>query len=138
MSSDSIYDPSKERRPSHYHGDVVRALFIGAAILIFLTQFIGTALPFSTGGIMFLIVCLVISAGITNPAQQWIHWVNILISITGFILFGSIALNRLSTDIDLISRNTLVALLTLIFITTLYLGTRTLRGLMVPHIEDIG
>ncbi|MBU2103582.1 hypothetical protein KKD81_02005 [Patescibacteria group bacterium] len=135
MSGETIYDPSKEKAPSHYHGDVVRALFVAAAVLIFLTQFIGTSLPFSTGGIMFLIVCLVISAGITNPAQQWIHWVNVFISIIGFILFGGIALTRINSSIELLSQNTLVALLTLVFISTLYLGTRTLRGLMVSHVE---
>ena len=135
MSGETVYDPANERAPSHYHGDIVRGLFVAASILIFLTQFIGTALPFSTGAVMFFILCLVVSAGITNPVQQWIHWVNVLISVTGLLLFGGLALSRINNNIDLISQNSLVAILALLFMGTLYLGTRTLRGFMVPHVD---
>jgi len=136
MSEDEGFDPRREIRVVHYHGDTVRILFIGAALLVFLTQFIGTKLPFSTGGLMFIIVVLVVAAGITNPVQKWIHWVNIVISIIGLTIFGGLALSRASADASVFSESGLVALLAILFVAALYLGTRTVRGLMVPHIPQ--
>lgn len=136
MSEDEGFDPRQEVRVVHYHGDTVRLLFIGAALLVFLTQFIGTKLPFSTGGLMFIIVVLVVAAGITNPVQKWIHWVNILISIIGLTIFGGLALSRASAGAGVFSESGLVAILAVIFVAALYLGTRTVRGLMVPHVPQ--
>ena len=136
MSEDEAFDPRREVRHSHYHGDTVRILFVCAAVLVFLTQFVGTKLPFSTGALMFIIVVLVVAAGITNPVQHWIHWVNTIISIFGLLIFGGLALARIGTREDIFSQSGLVAILAIVFLATLYLGTRTLRGLMVPHVDQ--
>lgn len=135
MSGETIYDPANEKRPSHYHGDMVRALFITEAVLIFLTRFIGTQMPFSTGGLMMVIIILIIAAGITNPVQQWIHWLNVGIAALGLLLFGGIALARLQSAADLVTHNGLVAIIAMSFIASLYFTTATVRGMLVPHVD---
>ena len=121
--------------PRHYHGDTVRILFLLAAGFIFATRFVGTELPFSFGAIMLLILTLVIAAGITNPAQKWIHYVNMLVSIAGVLTFGGLAFSRIETAEQLFSGNGLVVLIAALFLAALYFATRTVRGLSVPHID---
>lgn len=118
----------------HYHGDMVRALFLTAAVLVFATRFVGTALPFSTGAQMLLILVLVITAGITNPAQKMIHYVNMLVSIAAALTFAGLAFSRIETTETLFSAEGLVVLIALIFLAALYFATRTVRGLSVPHV----
>lgn len=134
MSEDIEYIRTEESRPTHYHGDTVRVLFLSAAALIFATRFVGNELPFSFGAIMLLILSLVIAAGITNPAQRWIHTVNMLLAIAGTITFGSIAFSRIDTLQKLFTDDGLVALIAFLFLAALYFATRTVRGLSVPHI----
>lgn len=134
MTEDGDYVPASPARPRHYHGDLVRGLFIAGAVLIFLTQFVGTKLPFSTSGLMFIVLVHVIAAGITNPAQTWIHWVNAIIAAISMLYFGSLALARLDTLPQLFSSEGIVAALALVFLAALYLSIRTIRGFSVPHI----
>lgn len=134
MSGERPFDPTQEARHTHYHGDQVRGLFVAIAILAFLTQFIGTKLPLTTAALMVIIIVLVIAAGITNPAQHWIHWVNLAISIIGVLLFGSFALSRLHEGMGLVSQNGLIAIIAVLFVIALYFTTRTIRGLTVHHV----
>ncbi len=140
MSDSTVYDPSTEKPVTHYHGDHVRLLFMSAAVLLFLTNITGAELPFSTGGSIVIIVILVIAAGITNPAQMWIHWFNITLSALGVMLFGGISLASLHNGFAIFSNTGFVALLAINFLVALYFSTRTLRGLMVPvvHPDESG
>ena len=122
-------------RALHYHGDTVRVLFLLAAGFIFATRFVGAELPFSFGAIMLLILTLVITAGITNPAQRLIHYVNMLVSIAGVLTFGGLTFSRIETAEQLFSGDGLVALIAFLFLGALYFATRTVRGLSVPHID---
>jgi len=135
MSEDMEYIRTEESRPTHYHGDTVRILFLLASGFIFATRFVGAALPFSFGAIMLLILTLVIAAGITNPAQKWIHYVNMLVSIAGTITFGGLAFSRIETAEQLFSSDVLVVLIATLFLAALYFATRTVRGLSVPHVD---
>lgn len=135
MSEDTVFHSSDIERPTHYHGDFVRGLFVTCAVLVFLTQFIGSKLPFTSVTVMLIVLILVIAAGITNPAQHWIHWANLIIAIGGVLIFGGLAIARLSTVAQLFSGEGVVALLAILFLASLYFATRTLRGLMVPHID---
>lgn len=114
----------------HYHGDAVRILFVLAAALMFLAEMLNANLPFSTAATVFIIIVLVISAGITNPAQMWIHWVNMFFSLIGLMLFGGTALTRFRTDAPL-NESLIVGILAVVFLGALYLSTRTIRGLLV-------
>lgn len=134
MNEDGEFEPVPHA-PSHYHGDTVRGLFLTAAVLIFATRFIGAELPFTTSAQMLLILTLVITAGITNPAQKVIHYVNMLVSIAGVLTFGGLAFSRIETTEVLFSGSGLVVIIALVFLTALYFATRTVRGLSVPHVK---
>lgn len=122
-------------RPMHYHGDTVRVLFLLAAALIFATRFVGAELPFSFGAIMLLILTLVIAAGITNPVQKLIHYVNTFLSIAGVLTFGGLTFSRIETAEQLFSGDGLVAVIAFLFLASLYFATSTVRGLSVPHVD---
>ena len=108
----------------HYHGDGVRALFVVSAVLLIVAQSTGAELPLSTFGTVIVAVVLVIAAGITNPAQFWIHWANAFLAMFGVLLFGTTAVNHYR-DPSFVYVEAL-ALLSLI---ALYFTTRTVRGL---------
>ncbi|MCR4333647.1 MAG: hypothetical protein NUV60_01300, partial [Patescibacteria group bacterium] len=78
----------------HYHGNAVRAIFVAGAILLIVAKSTGAEIPLSTFGTVFGAVMLVVAAGITNPAQFWIHWVNAVIAVYGTLLFGSTAVEH--------------------------------------------
>lgn len=121
--------------PKHYHGDMVRVLFVAIAMLIFLTEFVGARLPFTSAGIISIVLILVISAGITNPVQKWIHIVNMVISIFGTMIFGSIALSKLNVPGATFSQTGAVVLIAVLFLAALYFATRTVRGRFVTHVD---
>lgn len=134
MNEEGDFDPVPQT-PTHYHGDTVRGLFLTVAVLVFTTRFIGTELPFTFGAQMLLILTLVITAGITSPAQKIIHYVNMLVSIAGTLTFGGLAFSRIETTEALFSGEGVVVLIALIFLSALYFSTRTVRGFSVPHID---
>ncbi len=134
MNEEGEFEPVPQG-PTHYHGDAVRALFLTAAALVFATRFIGTELPFTFGAQMLLILTLVITAGITNPAQKAIHYVNMLVSVAGTLTFGSLAFSRIETSEALFSGEGLIVLIAFLFLAALYFSTRTVRGLSVPHVR---
>lgn len=123
--------------PKHYYGDMLRILFIIAAVILFAMQFTGIRLPFSTFGSILMILILVIAAGLTNPVQAWIHWVNIFISGFCLLLFGGLALSRFQTQAALFPDGILIGVLALMFLVALYLGTRTLRGILMRGAPEI-
>ncbi|HRH24126.1 MAG TPA: hypothetical protein PK109_00855 [Candidatus Paceibacterota bacterium] len=113
--------------PSHYYGDIVRILFVVAAALLFLSQFIGE--PFMTSfSALTLAVILVVAAGLTNPVQAWIHWVNIFLSGLSLILFGAIAIARYRETGTMFGSTAIVMILVLVFLFALYNAIKTLRG----------
>lgn len=135
MNEDGDFIPVAPVRATHYHGDTVRALFLTNAILIFATKFVTATPTFSFGAMMLLILTLVIAAGITNPAQRWIHTVNMLVSIAGVVTFAWLSFSRIETAAHLFSGDGLLAVIAVLFLASLYLATRTVRGYSVPHIE---
>lgn len=115
---------------AHYHGDYVRLLFVIAAGLMLVMQFTGTAMPLAPGALILFVAVLAITAGITSPVQRVIHWLNLLISFTGLALFGAFSMERLHSLRSLFSHDGLAGMIALIFLATLYLGTRTVRAIM--------
>ena len=116
---------------THYYGDVVRVLLVISAIFIFLLEFTIHDLPLSTGAVITLIVIMLIAAGITNPAQIWIHWANLIIVVGNLITFGTLALERFQLETSAPTHALLYATITLLFMVNLYFATRTLRGLLI-------
>lgn len=136
MGADTVFSPrNMYKHPVHYHGDMVRVMFVIISVLLFLTEFVGARLPFTTAGLIGIILVLVIAAGITNPAQKWIHFVNMIVAIGGTMLFGSIAFTRFDIGGDVVAGAGLVTIVAVLFLITLYFATRTVRGQMVPHVD---
>ena len=123
--------PPPTVRQEHYHGDIVRVLFVVAAVLMFLAEFSGAELPFSSAFSIAIVVLLVVTAGITNPVQLLIQWINMGISAFGLLLFGGIALAHFRGGNEFFGNGIFVALLSITFLLALYFATRTLRALML-------
>lgn len=137
MSSDTPYIPGNEapKPRKHYHGDTVRLLFVINALFVFLTQYVGTKLPFSSFLLMLIIVTLVVAAGITNPAQRWIHWVNMIVATLGLLIFGGFALSKVVDGGGIFETKGLIAMIAILFLASLYYATSTVRGMHVRHVD---
>lgn len=130
--------PPRKIRP-HYHGDEVRGLFVVSALVIIFAQSTGAELPLSTTGAVFSAAVLVIAAGITNPKQTWIHWVNAFFAIVGTLLFGTAAVDHYRAGISVFEPSFIyVEALAFLSLVALYYTTRTIRGILLrPHLPHI-
>lgn len=120
----------RHRDVPHYHGDAVRALFVASAVLLIVAKSVGAELPLTTFGTVASAVVLVVAAGITNPAQFWIHWANAFFAIYGTILFGMTAVSNYRAGTSAFDTSFLfVEALALLALIALYFTTRTIRGI---------
>lgn len=114
----------------HYHGDAVRVLFVVSAVVIIVAQSTGADLPLSTFGAIISAVMLVVIAGITNPAQSWIHWFNAFVAVIGVLLFGTAAVEHYRSGTNVFDMSFIyIEALALLSLAALYLTTRTIRGI---------
>jgi hypothetical protein len=121
--------PSTKRR-LHYHGDEVRILFFISAIIILVAQSTGIDLPFSGFTAVVIAIALVVVAGITNPAQYWIHWINAAFAVLGALVFGNSAIAHYRSGLSILDSSFIyIEALALLSLVALYFTTRTLRGL---------
>ena len=120
--------PSRREIP-HYHGNNVRVIFVVGAIVLIIAQSTGADLPLSTSGAVIAAVLLVVVAGITNPAQGWIHWLNAFIAVYGTLLFGMTAVDHYRAGGNIFDASFLyIEALALLSLIALYFTTRTIRG----------
>jgi hypothetical protein len=119
-----------EIKPAHYYGDVVRILFLAAALVMLITlpaikDYLNIPAMFS----VLVIMILSFVAGLTNPKQIWEAAVNAAISVIGFLVFESYALwayqHYSATDKFFITN----LILGFVFLFAIYFSTKTLRGL---------
>ncbi|OGG48503.1 hypothetical protein A2678_03320 [Candidatus Kaiserbacteria bacterium RIFCSPHIGHO2_01_FULL_53_31] len=117
----------------HYHGDEVRGLFVLGALTIIFAESTGAEhLPLSTFTAVLSAALLVIAAGITNPKQLWIHWVNAFFAAMGTLLFGTSAVTSYRAGISIFDPSFVyVEALALISLLALYFTTRTIRGILL-------
>jgi len=121
----------------HYHGDAVRALFLIGAILIIVAESTGADLPLSTASAVLAAIILVIAAGITNPATQWIHWVNSLLAVLGTLIFGMTAVGRYRAGVSIFEPSFFyIEGIALISLLALYFTTRTIRGIFLRRVPN--
>lgn len=114
----------------HYHGDAVRVLFVVSSVVIIIAQSTGADLPLSTFGAIISAVVLVVIAGITNPAQSWIHWFNAFVAVIGVLLFGTAAVEHYRSGTNVFDMSFIyIEALALLSLAALYLTTRTIRGI---------
>ncbi len=126
--------PSAREIP-HYHGDTVRALLIVAAVLLIVGEGMGAVLPLPALGAVAFAIVLVLAAGVTNPAQAWIHWVDALLALASALLFGTSAVSwyRAGQAPSDPTSFAFALALALISLMALYLSTRTIRGMLQRH-----
>lgn len=114
----------------HYHGGEVRALFVISAVVLVVARSTGADLPLSTFGTVASAVALVVAAGITNPAQFWIHWMNAFLAMSGTLLFGTAAVENYRSEITIFDSSFVyVEALAILSLIALYFTTRTIRGI---------
>ncbi len=119
----------------HYHGDEVRVLFFVSAIVLIVAQSTGANLPLSTTGAVLTAIFLVIAAGITTPAQLWIHWLNAFIAVSGTVLFGITAVEHYRSGLSIFDPSfTFIEALALLSLVSLYFTTRTIRSDLLRRI----
>lgn len=124
----NMHVPPHKEMP-HYHGDNSRVLFVIAAIILVVAKSTGADLPLSTTGTVLAALLLVVAAGITNPAQGWIHWLNAVIAISGTLIFGVTAIHRYGAHVSLSDSSFIYTeALTILSLIALYFTTRTIRG----------
>jgi len=77
---------TKKRLLPHYHGDIVRYLFLTSAILLILNLPVskGPSLPLPLA--IICMVILVISAGFTNRLKKAVVATDFIISVVGFFI----------------------------------------------------
>ncbi len=121
------------RPPVHYYGDIVRGLFLAAAIVMLVAGFTTASLPVSNIVAIMWIITLILIAGLTNPVQRGVQWLNVILSVIGLLIYGGDALNRYHTFTSAFTAGLLTTLLTLIFMLSLYFATRTLRAHILLH-----
>jgi len=128
----SMHVPPPHEIP-HYHGDAVRALFVVAAVLIFVGAAMSAALPLPALGAIAFAVILVLAAGVTNPATGWIHWANACLALVSSLLFGYTAVATYRTGGVLADPTSFIFTLALALVSlmALYLATRTIRGMLL-------
>lgn len=116
---------------SHYYGDIVRRIFVGAAIIMIITTpFVIQLLPVPLIVTVFAALVLIAIAALTSPTEAWSAELNVLTSVVAFVLFQYQA-NKNYLDLDgsvirvvLFVVNELLALL---FLVALYYSGKTFR-----------
>lgn len=128
---------SVRRHVPHYHGDETRALFLISALILVVFASLGVDLPLSVSGAVTLAVLLVVAAGITNPMQRWIHYVNAILAIGGSLLFGITAVEHYRSGGSVIDTAfASIEALALLSLFSLYFTVRTIRGIMLRPILE--
>ena len=116
----------------HYYGDVVRYLFLAAAIIMIITlPVFKNEVNFPILGSVIAIAVLGVAAGLSNPKQFASSAINLIISLLGFIIFfytavssyqiGGTADKLILTDI----------IISTIFIFAVYFSMKTFRAQLI-------
>lgn len=127
-----LTENSMEKTPRHYYGDIIRFLFLSVAIVMLVgLPIIARFLSLPPIVSVFAILMLGLAAGLTNPRQAWTAVVNVGIAIIGFVTFALSAVSSYQTH-SAHSRFFISNLiLAFIFLLTVYLSTKTLRGFLL-------
>lgn len=116
----------------HYYGDIVRYLFLAAAVIMIMTlPLFSKQVNFPVIGSVIAIAVLGIAAGLTNPKQFTSALINLLISLFGFIVFLYTSVTSYQT-IGATDKFILTdIIISTIFIFAVYFSMKTLRAQMI-------
>ena len=132
MALNEFFDVLKTEKKLtlHYYGDMVRALFMLAALVMIITlPFVYKLLPVPLPVSILIILFLGIFAALTNPLQISSVIINAFFSIGAFLVFEYFAIDAYIkyTIINLLFWTN--QLLSIIFLFAIYYSTKTLRGM---------
>lgn len=131
------------QKDSHYYGDVVRILFLIAAVLLMLSvPLYREIFPFDTVSTILFILIIGLLAGLTNPRQYWVVIADSIVSGVSFVLFEYFAFEG-SNGFHFIDTPFYVKQsLALIFFYALYYSVKTFRAEYLerknPPAEEVG
>lgn len=115
----------------HYYGDIVRKLFLAAGVVILLVlPFAAEQVPWPAVVLLLVVLAATVVAGLTNPKQMWVMWLNVVMALIGMLAFEGHAIIRSGSDavwIFVFDQG-----LALLFFFALYYSVKTLRGQVVP------
>jgi len=125
---------NEKRLTRHYYGDIVRFLFMLAAIIMLITlPFLVDKLPTSVYVSIFIILAIGILAGITNPLQKWMSVLNGVISTAALFTFEYYAVSSLTNsgikNLYFITNQ----ILAIVFLFALYYSIKTIRAMYIKE-----
>lgn len=124
------------KRLSHYYGDIVRIIFIiiGISMLLWMSV-MSNELGIPIGFSIFAVLILGVAAGFTNPTNKASLILNVVVSLFGlacFLYFSYYSFEfNLSNNIEMLNK-----LAAALFLVASYLSVKSLRGSVVPEIEE--
>ena len=132
--TDEEYLPQKYEEPiPHYHGDVVRQLFIVTVILMvvgapFYTETLRTQLPFMIAGALVLAAL----AALANPHKKWVFLAGAVAAGLGFVVYETWALYQYATSswLEFILREVIAVT----FLVAFYFSMKTVRAFMLRKV----
>lgn len=128
--------PKEEKLTPHYYGDMVRVLFMLAAVMVILaTPLISSFLPVNIFILIVFVLVLALIAGLTNPEQKWTVASDVGISLVGVAIFEYFAVSTFVNAGLFDPAFTITQLLAIIFLFTLYYSTKSLRGMYLRDKE---
>lgn len=116
----------------HYHGTLVRKLFLAGAIVMLLTlPSLNPLLPVPAFVSVLAILTIGFIAGLTNPKQKSVTAINTIAAAIAFVVFeyyaiDSIRLMNLNPELFWVNQ-----LLAVNFFIAMYYSSKTLRGMML-------
>ena len=111
----------------HYHGDIVRKLFIaGGVIMIAALPFFYQYIPFSLSYSLLALIIIAFFAGIIAPTEKWIIALNAAVAAVAVFIFEYYAVNGYIEAHYFFSFGNQV--LAVIFFVAFYYGVKTVRG----------
>ena len=125
---------NEKRLTRHYYGDLVRSLFMLAAIIMLVTlPFLVGKLPVPIYLSIFIIIVIGALAGLTNPLQKWVSILNATISLAGLSVFEYFAAKsyigvKLGT-LYFVTNQTLA----IVFLFALYYSVKTIRAMYLKE-----
>lgn len=133
-------DHPKEKKVTptmpHYYGDMVRKLFlIAACAMLFTLPFFTTYIPVTIWTALLIILGLSIFSGLTNPKVFILAILDMVIAIVALLLFGYNAIDAYLRYGITEMYFWLNEVLGLLFLISLYLSVKTVRGFVVNHKE---
>lgn len=120
----------------HYHGHIVRRLFVLAGIIMLL------GLPFFAmvvkGGVFMAIsgiLVLGLYAGLTTPKHTWIMWGDVVLSAIGSFTFEVLAIGLYDSGTSVTSYFIFNQALAIVFFLALYFSVKTFRAMLLKQTQ---